>query len=110
VEGAADGGAVPRAAREGDGAAVHRRARGESRERELPLRGMRGAAVSERGEVRLGLRVAELHAAGGVEGCGRARGHEPGNAARGGDMRAVRRASGACVSGWAAADGITVLH
>jgi 2-iminobutanoate/2-iminopropanoate deaminase len=47
----ADAGEVSCAARKRNRTAVHRRPHGEPRDRKLPLRGMRGAVVPERGEV-----------------------------------------------------------
>ena len=68
MEGRADPGAVPRAAREGHRAAVYRRVRPHLRAGHLPLRRLRSGALHLRREVRLRLRLAGvLRAASGED-------------------------------------------
>lgn len=110
VAGIADARAVPRDSAAGHGARLHGGVPRPPRAGHLPLRMLRSAAVFVGRQVRVGHGLAELFPAGGGGASGAAGGPRLRHGAHGGALRAVRRAPGARVRRWTAADGAALLH
>ena len=110
MAGAAWSGSVFRDSTGGDGAGVQFGDVQRVRAGDLCVRVLRDGAVRRDGEVRVGDRMAVIHATGGPGGdCVSLR--WTGIFEAGGDgVQYVRCAFGACVSGWSAAERAAVLH
>ena len=87
----ADARAVPRPARGGHRARLHRQVLGQPRRRRVPLRGLRRRAVRLDDEVRVRLRLAELHRAQDRRGDRDAARHLARDAPHRGRVQALRR-------------------